>query len=90
MPNFLMANGLAKKHIVKEEAKANERIKASWETLVKGISEGTLEVALASQLPEINIMLALLLYPSMMRDLLEKIAKKQISQKFKKSWYIGS
>ena len=89
LPNFLMSSAMCKRHLVKEESKANERIEASWIAVCKGITEGNLQITLDSELPEANVMLALLLYPSMLRDLLEKIAKKQISQVFKKSWYIG-
>ena len=35
------------------------------------------------------IMLATLLYPSLVRSFLEKVAKKQISMVYKKSWFTG-
>lgn len=38
---------------------------------------------------ELRVILALLLYPTMMRQLLEKIGKKQLTQVFKKSYYEG-
>jgi hypothetical protein len=33
--------------------------------------------------------MTLLLYPQLMNKLLQKIAKKQLTQKFSKSWYEG-
>ena len=89
LPNFLLAGGLAKRHVAVEESKQNERIQAAWTAVVDGVTDGKLERILDSPLPEADVMLALLLYPGMMRDMLEKTAKKQISQVFKKSWYVG-
>ena len=38
LPNLLMSSAICKRHLVKEESKANERIEKSWIAVCKGIT----------------------------------------------------
>lgn len=93
----MMTQALAVRHTSKhqEEAKNhNEDISKSVFLINESVDNGELlklfEIDRSQRhFADVQIILALLIYPQMFKQLLEKIAKKQLRQVFKKSWYQG-
>ena len=99
MPNHMLGAALALKNLSKaEESKSrNADIEKCHEKINKCVEENTLhelfeipEDPEQSVLePDLFIILTMLLYPQLLKQLLTKIAKKQFTQNLKKSWYQG-
>ena len=95
MPNFLMTSALASRTLggAEEFKNQNECLDQAVKSIAGAVESGDLVQLFDSEwspstFAERQIILCLMLYPSMMRSLVNKIAKKQISQKFQKSFYV--
>lgn len=99
MPNHLLGSALAIKNLGKaEESKSrNADIEKCHEKINKCVEDDTLHLLFelpedpeqAVYEPDMFVILTLLLYPQLLKQLLTTIAKKQFTHNLKKSWYHG-